>query len=73
MNLPLNGFSFSKKVEKMEDEDRKLITKMTALIGGIALSAYALHLGFDGYLALVAIVALFGGEKVLEKLLSRGE
>lgn len=61
------------KGENMEDEDRKLVAQLAYLIVGGGLCAYAMSLGYDGYLALVAVVALFGGKEVLAKFLGKGE
>jgi hypothetical protein len=55
----------------MDKETQKLISKCFALGGGIVITLYALSLGYDSQLAMYAIVALFGGEKVLDKLLSK--
>jgi len=55
----------------MNESDQKLISKLFTLACGTGIAAYAMHLGYDGHLALVAVVALFGGEKMLEKLLSK--
>ena len=55
----------------MDENDRKLISKLFTLGCGTGVSLYAMYLGYDGHLALVAVVALFGGEKMLEKLLSK--
>jgi len=53
----------------MDNEDRKLISKLFTLGCGTVIALYALHLGYDGTLALYAVVGLFGGEKLLEKIL----
>jgi len=35
------------------------------------LALYALSLGYDGYLSLAAVIALFGGEKVLDRWINK--
>lgn len=57
----------------MDEETQKFYAKIVTLACGTAISLYALSLGYDGYLALVAVVALFGGEKALDKLLRKEE
>ena len=55
----------------MDKDLAKLISKLFTLGCGTGVSLYAMYLGYDGHLALVAVVALFGGEKMLEMLLSK--
>ena len=55
----------------MDEEQRKFLEKLVTMGLGTVVALYALYLGYDGYLALASVVALFGGEKALEKLLSR--
>ena len=49
----------------------KIATKVTALLGGIYIANTALVLGYDGYLAVVAVVGLFAGEKALTLILEK--
>jgi len=55
----------------MDEQTQKFYTKIFTLACGTAIALYALSLGLDGYLALAAVVALFGGEKVLDRWLNK--
>jgi len=57
----------------MDKEVQKLISKLFTLGLGGVIVIYAMSLGYDGYLAMIAVVALFGGEKALEKIISKGD
>jgi len=45
------------------------LTKIVALVCGTAIVIVALILGYDSTLAFLAIIALFGGEKILRRLI----
>lgn len=49
--------------------DEKTIVKLFYAGCGTVIACVALFLGFDGKLALMAVACLFGGEKILEKVL----
>ena len=49
--------------------DNKTIIKLFYAGCGTTIAVVAMFLGFDGKLALTAVALLFGGEKVLDKLL----
>ena len=53
--------------------EEKTIVKLGTMACGTFIACFALSQGHNGYLALVAVVALFGGEKVLEKLIGRNK
>ena len=53
--------------------DNKTLIKLFYAGCGTIISCVAMVLGFDGKLALTAVVCLFGGEKVLEKIISKEE
>lgn len=55
----------------MDEQTQKFYSKIVTLLCGTMVALYSLSLGYDGYLALVSVVALFGGEKILEKFLSK--
>ena len=55
----------------MDEQTQKFYSKMFALLCGTAIALYALSLGLDGYLSLAAVVALFGGEKVLDRWINK--
>ena len=70
MRSRLRTFIFQVKTS-MDEQTQKFYSKIITLICGTCVSLYALSQGYDGYLALVTVVALFGGEKVLEKVLAK--
>jgi len=52
----------------MED---KTIVKLFTLGCATLIVLFAFYMGYDGQLATLAVLGLFGGEKLLEKLLDR--
>lgn len=45
------------------------ITKVVALLCATFITAFAVHNGHNGNLALYAVIGLFGGEKILGRLI----
>ena len=50
--------------------DEKTLVKLFYAGCGTIIACFALYLGYDGKLALLAVGGLFGGEKLIEKLMS---